>query len=149
MRLLRYRPRSVDEARTRLRTYGFSEEEIEETLERAAEACLLDDVLFAQLWVQDRLYSHPLSRRAVRQELAAKGIADSIVEDVLTKYYPPEEESHVLYGLARERYERYRGLDSARRLRRLTAYLTRRGFPFSAARKVARSLETCSNGEQV
>ena len=147
MRLLRYRPRSVNEARTRLRTYGFSEEEIEETLERASEARLLDDGLFARLWVQDRLHSHPLSRRAVRQELAEKGIARPIVEETLASYYPPETEDRVLYRLARERYERYRGLDRECRMRRLTSYLTRRGFPFSAAREVVGHLEACSGGE--
>ena len=148
MRLLRYRPRSVNEARTRLRVYGFSEEEIEETLERASEARLLDDVLFARLWIQDRLHSHPLSRRAVRQELAVKGVASPIVEEALADYYPPEMEDRVLYDLACERHKRYRGLDRERRMRRLTAYLTRRGFPFSAARKVVGHLETCSDDEE-
>jgi regulatory protein len=148
MQLLRYRPRSMNEARTRLRTYGFSEKEIEETLKRASEARLLDDALFARLWVQDRLHSHPLSRRAVRQELSDKGIADSIVEEVLAEHYPPEVEDRALYELAHERHKRYRGLDRERRLRRLTSYLTRRGFPFSAARKIAMNLENRSDVEE-
>jgi regulatory protein len=108
MQLLRYRPRSVSEARTRLVSYGFCEEEIEKTLERALEEHLLDDVLFARLWVQDRLYAHPLSRRAIKQELSEKGVSDSIAEDVLAADYPPEAEKRVLYALARERYEQYR-----------------------------------------
>jgi len=140
VRLLRYRPRSVAEARKRLRAQGFSVEAVEEVLRRAEAAGLLDDALFARLWVGDRLLYHPLSRRAVKRELTEKGISSETSEQVMEDLYPPEKEKPLALELAQARLERYRGLGQQRRMRRTIAYLTRRGFAFSLASHVVRML---------
>lgn len=140
VRLLRYRPRSVAEARSRLRVQGFSVEAVEETLRRAEAAGLLDDALFARLWVEDRLLYHPLSRRAVKRELAEKGITTETSEQVMEDLYPPEKEKEIALKLAQTRLARYQSLDPTRRTRRTVAFLTRRGFAFSLASHVVRML---------
>lgn len=116
-------------------------EAVEEVLRRAEAAGLLDDTLFARLWVEDRLLYHPLSRRAVKRELAEKGIAPETSEQVMEELYPPEKERPLALGLAQARLERYRGLGPKRRVRRTIAYLTRRGFSLSLAKGIVRSLE--------
>jgi len=115
-------------------------EAVEETLRRAEAAGLLDDTLFARLWVEDRLLYHPLSRRAVKRELAEKGITTETSEQVMEDLYPPEKEKPLALELAQARLERYRGLGQQRRMRRTIAYLTRRGFAFSLASHVVRML---------
>jgi len=141
VRLLRYRPRSVAEARSRLRAQGFSVEAVEETLRRAEAAGLLDDALFARLWVEDRLLYHPLSRRAVKRELAEKGIAPETSEQVMEDLYPPEKEKEIALKLAQTRLDRYQSLDPTRRTRRTVAFLTRRGFNPPLASRVVQSVE--------
>lgn len=141
VRLLRYRPRSVAEARSRLRAQGFSVEAVEETLRRAEAAGLLDDALFARLWVEDRLLYHPLSRRAVKRELAEKGIAPETSEQVMEDLYPPEKEKEIALKLAQTRLDRYQSLDPTRRTRRAVAFLTRRGFNPPLASRVVQSVE--------
>ena len=122
-------------------TQGFDQDTIEETIQKGAAAGLLDDRLFAKLWVEDRLLYHPLSRRAVTQELAEKGIAPEITNEILEERYPPEKEKEIALKLAQTRLARYQNLDQDRRIQRTVAFLTRRGFNASLARGIVYSLE--------
>ena len=118
---------------------GFDQDTIEETIQKGEAAGLLDDRLFAKLWVEDRLLYHPLSRRAVTQELAEKGIAPEIANEILGERYPPEKEKEIALKLAQTRLARYENLDRDRRIQRTIAFLTRRGFNISLATRVVRA----------
>jgi len=120
-------------------TQGFDQDTIEETIQKGEVAGLLDDRLFAKLWVEDRLLYHPLSRRAVTQELAEKGIAPEIANEILGERYPPEKEKEIALKLAQTRLARYENLDRDRRIRRTVVFLTRRGFNISLATRVVRA----------
>ena len=117
----------------------FDQDTIEETIQKGEAAGLLDDRLFAKLWVEDRLLYHPLSRRAITQELAEKGIAPEIANELLEERYPPEKEKEIALKLAQTRLARYENLDQDRRIRRTVAFLTRRGFNISLATRVVRA----------
>ena len=118
---------------------GFDQDTTEETIQKGEAAGLLDDRLFAKLWVEDRLLYHPLSRRAVTQELAEKGIAPEIANEILGERYPPEKEKEIALKLAQTRLARYENLDRDRRIQRTIAFLTRRGFNISLATRVVRA----------
>ncbi|MCK5827313.1 RecX family transcriptional regulator, partial [Candidatus Bipolaricaulota bacterium] len=62
MLLLRYRPRSIAEARQRMSEKGYAPEIIANTIDQAIATDQLDDAAFAKLWVRDRMWHHPLSR---------------------------------------------------------------------------------------
>ena len=119
---------------------GFDQDVIEETIQKGEAAGLLDDRLFAKLWVEDRLLYHPLSRRAVAQELAEKGIATEIANELLEERYPQEKEKEIVLKLAQIRLARYQNLDQDRRIQRTVAFLTRKGFNASLATRVVRSV---------
>ncbi len=138
---MRYRPRSVAEARVRLTSLGFREEEVEEVLHKAESAGLLDDDVFTRLWVEDRLLHHPLSRRAVRLELADKGIDPQIIATTIERLYPADKERVVAVQLARARFARYRTISRDRRIKRTVSFLTRRGFSLSLAVNTVRAVE--------
>jgi len=140
MRLLRYRPRSIAEVRQRLSSLGFTEEEIERTVSTAEAADLLNDEVFAKLWVEDRLLHHPLSRRAVQQELADKRIARETINAVLDKLYPAEKEKELAIELAQARMARYTRLDRQKARQRTISFLCRRGFSLSLANSVVSSV---------
>jgi len=119
----------------------FDQDTIEETIRKGEAAGLLDDRLFAKLWVEDRLLYHPLSRRAVTQELAEKGIAPEIANEVLGERYPPEKEKEIALKLAQTRLARYQNLDRDRRIRRTVAFLSRKGFNAALSKSIVYSLE--------
>lgn len=145
MRLLRYRPRSVGEVRSRLASLGFTDQEIDKSVATATAAGLLNDETFAKLWIEDRLLHHPLSRRAVRQELADRKIDKGTIDAAMDELYPAEDEKRVALKLARMRLARYASLDRSKRIQRTVSFLARRGFSFSLANSVVRSLIGASN----
>lgn len=110
-------------------------------MRKAEAAGLLNDCLFARLWVEDRLLYHPISRRAVERELVEKGIAAETIGQVLEALYSAAKEKQVALELGQTRYERNRGLTQLQRTRRTIAYLARRGFPVAMAKGIVRMLE--------
>lgn len=149
IRLLRYRPRSVAEARSRLRSLKYNTAQIDETVERAQTVGLLDDKAFAKVWIEDRLLNHPLSRRAVLQELTNKGIDKQIATEMLDNAYPASQEKVVALELAQKRLIRYTALDRSSRMQKIIAFLVRRGFSFSTARAVAETAEEQADFGQI
>lgn len=140
MRLLRYRPRSVAEVRRRLLALRFTDEEIDKVVATAEAAGLLDDKIFTKLLVEDRLLHHPLSRRAIAQELADKGIDKAIADAALEELYPAEKEKEFALSLAQARLARYASLDRDKRMQRTISFLTRRGFNPALAGQVVRGV---------
>lgn len=88
------------------------------------------------VWIEDRLLNHPLSRRAILQELTDKGIDKTVATDALDRLYPAVGEKAVALELARARCSRYGALDKASRIQKNISFLARRGFSFSLARSV-------------
>lgn len=137
IKLLKHRPRSRYEARTRLQQRGFSREIIESVLEQAVRAGIVDDAKFAQLWVEDRLSRRPRSRRLLERELRAKGIAPEHIQRAIARAGLDEEA--LARQLIAERLPRLHSLDEATRLRRLAGLLRRRGFSEEIIYRVLKS----------
>ena len=141
-RLLRERPRSVCEARQRLKRHGHDEEAIEKTIRTALDAGLLDDHAFTKLWINDRLWHRPLSRAAVAKELHDKGIEPKVIDTTLAELYPAVREVELARELAEARYMRLREAEPGRRRDRTVNHLMRRGFSQGVACDVVRQIET-------
>jgi len=141
MLLLRYRPRSIAEARQRMSEHGYERDVIETTINQAIATDQLDDVAFAKLWVRDRMWHHPLSRSAISQELRAKGIHQDLIASTLNAEYPAVREIELATELAETRINRLRGLKPETRRNRLVSFLVRRGFSRGIAYQVVKSTE--------
>jgi len=140
--LLSYRPRTEEEVRRRLRRRGIPFEEAERLINQAQQAGLIDDRLFAKLWVEDRMANRPLARRAIVRELREKGVDPALVEQAVRTGYPESKEPEVALRLAQSRYERLRALpDKEKRMRRLLGFLDRRGFGRDLAYRIVKQLE--------
>lgn len=139
--LLRHRPRSIDEARQRLAGHGYEPQIVEDTVNRAITAGLLDDEAFTKLWVRDRIWHHPLSRAALRQELFAKGISSSLIASTLEAEYPQIKEAELALELAEQRFGRLASVAPDKRRDRTMRFLMRRGFSASQSRTAVRRVE--------
>jgi len=82
-RYLELRSRSVDEIRRHLRAARFPESLVEPAIARLVELGLLDDLAFAQAWVESRDRARPRGSQALRRELALKGIDRETIEGLL------------------------------------------------------------------
>lgn len=137
-RLLRFRPRSIYETRTRLEQKRYSTLVIEQVIHEAEARGWLDDEAFAKLWVQDRLATKPKGRAVLKSELRAKGIAYELIEQVLSQV--EIDEGEMIRQLIEEQEARYQGEDRITRERKLYAFLKRRGFSLEAIRRALRQI---------
>lgn len=125
-----------------MRRRGLPFDEVERLIGQAREAGLIDDRLFAKLWVEDRMTNRPLARGAIKRELREKGIDPSLVEQAIRSGYPESKEPEVALRLAQSRYDRLRTLpDKEKRVRRLLGFLDRRGFNRDLACRIVNQLE--------
>jgi regulatory protein len=84
-RFLEARPRAVAEVRRRLAQAGYRAALVETAVGRLVELGFLDDESFARAWVDSRDRAHPRGERALRLELARKGVDREVVDAVLAE----------------------------------------------------------------
>lgn len=141
LRLLGQRAHSAEEIRQSLTRAKIPAAAIDATLTRLAANGYLDDLAFAQAWLSDRLTFRPISARAVRYELRAKGVTDAVIDETLSGF----DEAEAAYRAVRTQTQRVLGHDRRAAYARLVPFLTRRGFNYGAARvAIDRLLEELS-----
>src|SRR5712691_3515382 len=74
LRFLAQRPRSEQEVRRRLQRAGADEAAVESVLEQLRQHALVNDVAFAEYWVEQRQTFRPRGARLLRAELRQHGI---------------------------------------------------------------------------
>jgi regulatory protein len=134
--LLSYRPRSESELDGRLRKAGYPPAAARAALDRCRDLGYLDDRAFAVSFVRDRLRLKPKGRRALRSELYRKGIDRDLAEEAIDAGFADAgiDETDAARQVARKRAKALRRFDPEVARRRLTGYLSRRGFPPAAVR---------------
>ncbi|HEY7828537.1 MAG TPA: regulatory protein RecX [Candidatus Limnocylindrales bacterium] len=97
LRFLEVRSRSVEEVRRRLSQAGYRPELIAGAIERLVTIGLLDDALFARLWIESRDRARPRGEAALRRELSLRGVDREQINAAL------EERRDVAEAAAQER----------------------------------------------
>jgi regulatory protein len=125
LRTLERRSFAVAELRRTLVRKGHPKDAVEAALARGVRAGLLDDAAFAVRFVQSRTERGRGPLR-IRRDLLALGVDTVVVERALDA------------ALARKRLSQLHGLSPSVQLRRVTAYLGRRGFSGRAVTEMVR-----------
>lgn len=126
---LSYRARSEKEIKQNLLKHEYSENIIEQTLERLRENKLANDGEFAKTWVENRSTFRPRSRRALSMELRQKGLDEETVKTAVADL----DEQALAYESARKRAPRFKSLEWGEFRKKLSEFLARRGFPYSVS----------------
>jgi regulatory protein len=142
LRLLGLRDRSCREIEMRLHQAGFDSEVVDQTVDWLAGLGYMDDRRFAGLYAAEKQRSGWGPRR-VRAELAGKGVARSIVEEILA---PMEEESggdaaqgmRAVEQTVRRRFGGQFAVDPVVAERRLVGFLKRRGYDWESIDRMVR-----------
>jgi len=132
-RYLSYRPRSEAEIRQWLHRRRFADEVVEKAIAQLKELNLSDDFAFARFWTDNRLSFRPKSKRLIKKELRDKKVAAEIIEQV-TEDIDDEE---IAYKLGSSRMPALAHLDYPDFYRRLSSYLTYRGFSYEVVKRTA------------
>lgn len=137
-------PRSEAEIRTYLakRTLRFHmpETAVVEALERLTQLRLVDDVAYANMFVESRIRSRPKGERSIRMELKTKGVQQEVIEAVCKEYFTSEggESSELI--LARRAIEKkwrlWQSLPVQMRKQKAYRFLASRGFSTTSIYKI-------------
>lgn len=125
--LLKFRLRSENELKGRLKQKGFSEELSQDTVNFLKDKEFIDDRVFAKGWVAARL-RRPFGLRKIRQELMQKGLDKEIIDHSLSQVKEHYNESQIVSQLAQQRFSKLKGIELLKAKARVYAYLMRRGF---------------------
>ncbi|MEU9021698.1 regulatory protein RecX [Actinomadura sp. NPDC048394] len=128
LRLLASSPRTRAQLADALRRKDVPDEVAEKVLGRFTDVGLIDDEAFARAWVQSRHAGRGLAKRALAAELRRRGVADETVSDAVEELEPDQEE-RTARALVDRRLPGTRGVDPAKRMRRLVGMLARKGYP--------------------
>ena len=142
--LLKRRLRTRQELEKALRLNDTPPEVAERVLAELESQGLINDRYFAEAWVRTRDKLAPRGKSLLNAELSQKGIAKSIIQEVLKEREEQagDEESDQLteYEQAKKivegRTRVYSNLTNEVRKRRLTSLLLRRGFSYGTIRRI-------------
>lgn len=137
LHLIGHRPRTESEIRQKLSEKEFSADQIDLTIDKLRKEELIHDAKFAQMWVEDRNAFHPRSQRLIAYELKRKGIAEDLIGKALKG---TAEDSTLALQAANQYARRLTGLDWLTFRKRLSSFLTRRGFDYGTISPVVRKV---------
>jgi len=135
LRFLSYRPRSEAEIRMRLRR-KFEEQTIDRVILHLKAGHMVDDVAFAQFWMENRESFSPRSKRMLKLELRRKGIEPEVIADVVDGI----DEEEAAYRAAERRARPWAKEERNDFRKKLGAFLGRRGFSYEVANRVIERL---------
>jgi regulatory protein len=117
---------------------GVPQDAADAVLDRFADVRLIDDAMFARAWVDSRHHGRGLSRRALAAELRQRGVAAPDIQTAVSRL-DPEQEYATARALVERRLASTRGLPAPARIRRLTGFLARKGYPAELCYRVVRA----------
>jgi regulatory protein len=129
LRRLARRDHSEEEVRRALLAKGHGRAEVEAALARLRGERAVDDAAFASRFARSRMAHSGLGRNRIRRDLRARGVAGRLVEDGLREAAREVSEPDLLDRAARRYWSAHAAEEPARRVRKLWAFLLRRGFP--------------------
>ncbi len=140
---LSYRPRSSQEVVRHLVGKKVPAEIAEATAARLRALKMIDDAVFARMYVRDRLRRGNAGPALLRDQLIRKGIARRAAESVVEELLPSAAQVSVAVRLAEQRLRRIRmrGETPERRRQRIYELLVRKGFSGETARGALRELK--------
>jgi regulatory protein len=137
LHLLEHAPRTRAELAAKLAQRGVPADAAQAVLGRFTEVGLIDDALFADMWVTSRHRGKGLAGRALQEELRRKGVDDETAAEAVASI-DSEQERATARALVDRKLGSTRGLAVDARVRRLAGMLARKGYSGGMAFAVVR-----------
>lgn len=137
LRKLSVAPQTRAQLDDAMRRGGVTEDVRARVLDRFSDVGLIDDAMFARMWVESRHAGRGLARKALAHELRRRGVDAAVVDEAVGEL-PADQEEAMARELVIRRLPATRGLDPRSRTRRLAGLLARRGYSAALAARVVR-----------
>ncbi len=138
-----YKPRTEKQVRDHYHALEYSSEEIETVITWLYEFRLLDDVLFAERFVQASKDQRPMSRRAMAQKLAIKGVPANVIDKVLAEDVDDDADCAAALAVAQKKLRMMKiDLSDQDRNEKLIRFLQYRGYTWPVIKHVLTTLSS-------
>lgn len=137
LRFLSRRARSEKEVQNNLSIKGFQSSTIEYVIERLNKLRFLDNKDFAHSWTRNRQEYNKKGKSVIKQELRAKGVDETLIEEALDNAQDDFQTALQLRGKLENKYN----LKEPKEAQKAAAYLARRGFSWDIIKKIINSGE--------
>lgn len=136
MRFLSLRQHSCMELYRKLRNKGFSSHTIEQTIRDLKKIKLLNDVQFAELYIDNEMQLRPVGKRLLRQKLVQRGVPAEIFEPLLAKYFYEETELKIARTLI-QKFTKTHPKDTGQKLtEKLIRFLRSKGIEWDQIEQI-------------
>lgn len=136
LRLLSLRNHSRHELAGKLMKKGYEHDAVEAAMDYLAEKKLVDDEAFGKELIGSRSKRRPVGERAMRFELARKGVPDEIAGNLLREY----DSASLCLAAAEKKFAALHRYDEAVRKKKLEAFLRNRGFDWPIVKETIERL---------
>ncbi len=126
LRFLGPRARSVKEITDYLKKKKFTSAIIDKTVQRLLKEHLLDDKIFADMFVENREKFRPRSKFALSFELKQKGIDEHIIDEAVKDI----DELKSAWSAVKPKLSLWQNFDSTKFRKKIFNYLKNRGFSY-------------------
>lgn len=133
LRFLGFRARTQQEMQTYLNKKGYAPTLVESVIARLKEERLIDDLVFAQNWLDNRQRLRPRSQSLMKLELRQKGVGEPEIEQAFQD--SDLDDFELALDAGKKLNRRYQMLDKPEYDRKLGAALQRRGFSYGVVRQ--------------
>jgi len=131
IKLLTLRRRSVFEIKTRLQKKGYESDIISQVINDLNGYKYLDDEVFAESYINDRMNFRPCGRFLIKNELKERGIAENIIERKINELISEEREVESAIKLALQKSKTISAnTEKSKGIQKVKAYLQSKGFSF-------------------
>jgi len=124
VRFVAHRDRTIAQVEQFLTSRGVSPLQATHAIRRLSNLRYLDDVAYAQRWVERRLAARPMGQERLKAELQAKGVADSLAAQVIADAFRAVNEATLAQRVLKAAQRRGRRLTSTQ----VGRLLHQRGF---------------------
>lgn len=122
----------------KLKQKSYEERLIKLVLNELKEKSFIDDQVFANHFIEEKLKKKRWGKNKIRSALFSKGVSASIIDEVLKSFNSEEDQNEAAFSLAQKKYEKLRMRESDERKlkQKIVSFLLSRGFDYEVSSDV-------------
>jgi regulatory protein len=139
LKFLSFRPRSKWEIENYLKNKKAGTEVENKVLAKLEKLGLVNDLEFANWWIENRLKFRPRGPVILKSELIKKGIDREIIDQILEKI-DDQSQHELALKIAQKQAQKFKNLDKSKFFQKMAGFLGRRGFSWEITKAVIDSV---------
>jgi len=126
----------------KLKQKSYEERLIKLVLNELREKSFIDDQVFANHFIEEKLKRKRWGKKKIRAALFSKGVSASIIDEVLKAFDSEENQNEAALSLVKKKYEnlKERETDNRKLKQKLISFLLSRGFEYEVSAEVVNKI---------